>query len=321
MRSRLIFLHGIGQPRAEAEELRLWSRALATGARRAGHSRFAAELEIDPPPGVSFVHYADLLVAPQAQGGHGLNLDEQEAAILAGLFLSLIDAQLAECSDERDRRILAHARAQVAPEGQAQGTGNVIRQAVNAATTLLSLSPLRRGGQWLVPRLMAGDLAQVARYLARGEADADGVTLDQRIRGRLTGALDATPAVVVAHSLGSVVAFEALHECSTAIPLFVTLGSPLAMRTAVWPRLVPQPPYTPEKAGHWLNFWDRDDIIAARPHLEADVLPNSSGVKVTSSRVDSDGLWVHAAATYLATPGVGGPIAEALTSSSGLLPR
>lgn len=321
IRPRLVFVHGIGRPRDVAEELGLWSRALATGARQAGHSRFAAELEAGPPSWVSFVHYADLFAAPQAQGGHGLNLDDQEAAILADLFLSLIDARLAECSDEQDRRILAHARAQIAPEGQAQGTGNVVRRIVNATTTLLSLRPLKRSGQWLVPRLMAGDLAQVARYLARGEADAGAVPLDQRIRGRLASALDATPAVVVAHSLGSVVAFETLHECSTAIPLFVTLGSPLAMRTVVWPRLVPQPPRTPERVGHWLNFWDCDDFIAARPHLEADLLPNSSGIQVASRRVDSDGLWVHPAATYLATPGVGGPIAEALTAPSGPTPR
>jgi pimeloyl-ACP methyl ester carboxylesterase len=313
MRPRLIFLHGIGGPRMVADELRLWSKALAAGARLAGHSRFAAQLENDPAV-ASFVYYGDLLQTPHAQGGDGLALNDEEGAILAGIFLALIDTQLAGCSGERERRVLEHARAQVAPEGQAQGAGNVLRLAVNAATTLLSLPLVRRAGQWITPKLMAGDLAQVARYLARGEADSEGLTLDQRIRARLAGALNGAPAVVVAHSLGSVVALEALHERAAAIPLFVTLGSPIAMRTAVWPRLVPQPPRVPEPVGRWLNFWDRDDVIAARPHIEADMLPNGSGIGVTSSRVDSDGLWVHPATKYLATPHVAGPIAEVLTS-------
>jgi hypothetical protein len=321
MGPRIIFVHGIGGPRAEADELRQWSAALAAGARLAGHSAFAAELEEDPGARASFVYYGDLFEPAQAQGGHGLDLDEEEGAILAGLILALIDTQLAEGPDERERRILEHARAQVAPEGQPQGAGNAVRLAVNAATTLLSLRPVRRAGLWATPKLMAGDLAQVARYLARGEADRHGVTLDQRIRARLARALDGGPAVVVAHSLGTVVAWETLHERAAAIPLFVTIGSPIGMRTVVWPRLVPRPPSTPEPVARWLTFWDRDAVIAARPHIEADLRPSSAGVGVTSSRVDSDGLWVHAAAKYLATPNVGGPIAEVVTSPAGRIPR
>jgi pimeloyl-ACP methyl ester carboxylesterase len=314
MRPQLIFLHGIGGPRIAAEELGDWSKALAVGARLAGHSRFAAEIDRDRPEGVAFVYYGDLMEVPHAQGGNGLDLTDAEGTILVEVLLSLIDARLARDTDARERRVLEHARAQVAPAGQAQGVGNLVRLATNAATTLLSLPVARRGGQWLAPRLMVKDLAQVARYLAREEADHEGVTLDRRIRARLAEALGDGPVVVVAHSLGTVVALETLHECSPAIPLFVTLGSPIAMRTVVWPRLVPQPPRTPEAVSRWLNFWDRDDIIAARPFLEADVLPNSSGTAVASSRVDSDGLWVHPATMYLATPHVSGPIAEAMTS-------
>jgi pimeloyl-ACP methyl ester carboxylesterase len=316
MRPRLIFLHGIGGSRVVADELRLWSTALASGARLAGHSRFAADLEKDRPAGASFVYYGDLLQAPHAQGGDGLDLDDEEGAVLAALFLAMIDARLAGCPGEHERRILEHARAQIAPAGQPQGAGNVGRLAVNVATTLLSLPVIRRAGQWMAPKLMARDLAQVARYLARGEADREGLTLDQRIRERLARELNGGPAVVVAHSLGSVVALEALHEWSAAVPLFVTVGSPIGMRTVVWPKLRPQPPRTPESVGRWLNFWDRDDVVAARPHLEDDVLPNSSGIRVASSRVDSDGLWVHPATMYLATPGVAGPIAEVVTSPS-----
>jgi hypothetical protein len=125
------------------------------------------------------------------------------------------------------------------------------------------------------------------------------------------------PTIVVAHSLGTVVSYETLHDSTGDVPLLVTLGSPLAMRTVVWPRLRPTPPRTPGTVRKWLNFWDRDDIIVARPRLERDVLPNGLGVTPDSSRVDSDGLWVHTATKYLAKADVGGPVAEAVENLVG----
>jgi pimeloyl-ACP methyl ester carboxylesterase len=89
------------------------------------------------------------------------------------------------------------------------------------------------------------------------------------------------PTLVVAHSLGSVVAFETLHEHVCSVPLWVTLGSPLAMRAVVWPKVRPRPPTTPDTVVRWLNFWNRDDVIAARPILESDVLASAVGVLPT----------------------------------------
>src|SRR5690606_25891981 len=86
------------------------------------------------------------------------------------------------------------------------------------------------------------------------------------------------PLVVVAHSLGTVVSFEALHEYTGPVALLVTLGSPLATGAAVLQRIRPAPPRTPEVVTRWLNFWDRDDIVVARPRLRQWLLPNSSGV-------------------------------------------
>jgi hypothetical protein len=118
--------------------------------------------------------------------------------------------------------------------------------------------------------------------------------------------------VVVAHSLGSIVSFEMLHNYSGAVPLWVTLGSPLAMRAVVWPKVKPRPPATPEAVTRWLNYWDRDDIIVPRPILESDVAANAAGVLPKSARVDSDGVWVHAATKYLANARVAGPVMEAV---------
>ena len=117
---------------------------------------------------------------------------------------------------------------------------------------------------------------------------------------------------MVAHSLGTVVTYEALHGHGAEVPLWVTLGSPLALRSVVLPKLQPRPPATPGPVRRWLNFWDRDDIIAARPILEDDMLPNDAGVHPSSDRVDSDGVWVHDAVKYLAQASVAGRVIEAL---------
>ena len=63
------------------------------------------------------------------------------------------------------------------------------------------------------------------------------------------------------------------------------------MRAVVWPKVRPRPPTTPDTVVRWLNFWNRDDVIAARPILESDVLASAVGVLPCSIRVDSDGLW------------------------------
>jgi hypothetical protein len=77
--------------------------------------------------------------------------------------------------------------------------------------------------------------------------------------------------------------------------LLVTLGSPLAMSTVVWHRLAPRPPKTPACVSRWLNFWDRDDIVVARPRLDRRVLPNEHGVAPVTARFHSAGIGTHTA--------------------------
>jgi pimeloyl-ACP methyl ester carboxylesterase len=207
---------------------------------------------------------------------------------------------------------LTRVHAQLREAGTAQGPLEPVRLAINAATTLLAARPWGRMGQWASGKLLVADLRQVTRYLSRDEPDSDGRMLDERIRARVAAALGPGPAVVIAHSLGTVVSFEVLHHAQAGIPLFVTLGSPLAMRSVVWTRVRPQPLATPDSVERWLNFWDRDDIIVPRPILEADMAPSTAGVLPKSERVDSDGIWVHTATKYLADAKVAGPVMEAL---------
>lgn len=320
MTARVVFVHGIGGPRDPAKELGQWSAALAAGMCAAGHEDQAERLLADASGGRRFVYYGDLFTTPGAQGEGPWSPSGSEGEILAGLLGDVVASLIAEneLETDPDRRaaeldVLEHARAQTAyGVRQEQGGGEILRKALDVATTLLELRPWRSAGTWVAPKLMVRDLAQVARYLARGEREAAGGSLDERIRARVCEALGDGPNLVVAHSLGTVVALEALHEYAGDVPLFVTLGSPISMRAAVWPRLRPRPPTAPAGVRSWLNFWDRDDLIAVRPRLEEDVAPNAAGVAPVSRRVDSDGLWVHPAQKYLAQPAVAGPVAAAL---------
>ncbi|MFI5722465.1 hypothetical protein [Streptomyces cyaneofuscatus] len=322
--SRLVFVHGIGGPRDPERELGAWKAALAQGMRLSGHSATADRLLSDTSVECVFASYADLFTRRQEQGTEDLAVladDEEAASVLSDLLIDWVEALSSEAEDPRERRLLEHARAEAATGTQQQGSLQVVRRALNVTTTLLALRPWGRTAQWITPKVMVGHLSQVARYLARGERDSSGRTLDCRIRDRVLAAVSDVPSVVVAHSLGTVVALEALHEITTPTPLFVTLGSPLPMRTVIWPRLAHQPPAVPPHVEKWLNFWDRDDILAVRPYLERDIRPNGSRVLPASLRIDSDGTWVHSAEKYLAQPAVAGRVAEALGRTPHVAPE
>ena len=77
------------------------------------------------------------------------------------------------------------------------------------------------------------------------------------------------PNVIVAHSLGSVIAYHflLLHP-ELNIPCFITLGSPLAFR--VIQSNLPQPIQRPKAiSGDWINFYSHDDFLTAFPLQKA----------------------------------------------------
>ncbi|MFB9660081.1 hypothetical protein ACFQS3_09960 [Glycomyces mayteni] len=75
--------------------------------------------------------------------------------------------------------------------------------------------------------------------------------------------------VVIAHSLGSIVAYETLWKNGITVPLFVTMGSPLAFPGIIFPRISPAPVNgkgsRPPGVRYWANIADVGDIIATPP--------------------------------------------------------
>ena len=104
-----------------------------------------------------------------------------------------------------------------------------------------------------------GSVLQAARYLTDSG-------LREAIRARIATSLDAGTRVLIAHSLGSVVAWEVCAGLQLDLPLLVTVGSPLAETTAVIPRLDPSARW-PVKVQRWLNVTHQGDLQAFNPRL------------------------------------------------------
>jgi pimeloyl-ACP methyl ester carboxylesterase len=121
--------------------------------------------------------------------------------------------------------------------------------------------------------------------------------------------------IVLAHSLGSVVAYEALHAKPQPLPLLITMGSPLGLASVI--RRLQQPPAYPAGVQRWINLVDRDDIVAARPKLSMifDKARPPGAVFESTYTVDN-GADPHRATFYLTHPTIGSAIADALQSDS-----
>ncbi|MFI6481908.1 hypothetical protein ACIBH1_28535 [Nonomuraea sp. NPDC050663] len=107
------------------------------------------------------------------------------------------------------------------------------------------------------------------------------------------------PKVVIAHSLGSVVAYETLWaNPDLEVDLLITLGSPLGMRNVVFERLLPAPVNgrgsRPKGVKRWVNIADRHDIAAIPPQLAGCF----TGVD-TEQLVNLDWLDFHTVEKYL----------------------
>ena len=119
------------------------------------------------------------------------------------------------------------------------------------------------------------------------------------------------PTVFVAHSLGSIVAYHALKsplaEAGWTVPLFVTLGSPLAIR-AIKSKLAPikHPPVVDS----WFNARDPRDIVALHP-LDGQHFPVDPSV-ANKNDVDNWTHDRHGIEGYLGDPEVAARICDAL---------
>jgi hypothetical protein len=188
--------------------------------------------------------------------------------------------------------------------------------AVLAESQNVGLAPLRQMLGWLVDT--RGGLVAVVREQTIGrieralvanlrEAEAYTTWPDRRrlVRERVAATIGRQrPSVVVAHSLGSYIAYETLHAFpDLQVELLVTLGSPLrvpALARRLDPALRGGRGAMPAGVGRWVNLADAGDLVAVPPRL-AEVFP------VDVDEVCDTGWGFH---------GLGGYLANGLTAAA-----
>lgn len=279
--TRVVLVHGIAQQHKGPESLLTdWYPALSDGVTLNGGALDRKD--------VAMAFYGDLFRLP---GHRGVGVPDWDASdVEEGLEEDLLLAWW-EAAAKAEQPVPG-------PELAARGrTPHRVQRALDA----LSHSAFFAG---LADRLLISDARQVRRYFT----DPDVRTA---VRARLLDTLTERTEVVIAHSLGSVVAYETLcaHPELPDLTL-ITLGSPLAVHGLVLDRLDP-PPYTdrarwPACVTRWTNIADRGDAVALNKEL-APVF----GPRVTD-RLVHNGAKAHDVRPYLTARETGEAVATAL---------
>ncbi|MET9558613.1 hypothetical protein [Streptomyces sp. NPDC006645] len=280
--TRVVLVHGIAQEMKGPETLLAdWYPALSDGLALAAGPPVARD-------DVSMAFYGDLF---RPAGHRGLGTPELDASdVQDGIERELL-LQWWQSAAALDTRVAG-------PDAQARlRTPLLVQRALNA----LSHSSFFAG---LSERMMISSARQVRRYFTE---PAVRTAIQARIAARVTPGTK----VIVAHSLGTVAAYEALHALADPPRLtLVTLGSPLAIRNLVFERLLPRPSdglaRWPTPVERWTNIADTGDVVA----LTKELAP-LFGDRLRDVRVHN-GARAHDVRPYLTARETGEAIAEAL---------
>lgn len=159
-------------------------------------------------------------------------------------------------------------------------------------------------------RFLLGVLRQVRRYLTEPDLRA-------RVQASVATAVGPDTRVIVGHSLGSVVAYEALvAHPEWPVRTLVTIGSPLGIPHLVFDRLTPRPTdgrgHWPAGIEHWTNLCDRRDVVALAKRLGLLFDDDRRGLRIRDVLVDN-GWQAHALAHHLTAAETGAAVAAGLT--------
>jgi hypothetical protein len=249
--SRVVLVHGIAQQYKGPESLHAeCAPALRDGLRFAGGA-------VDPRD-ISVAFYGDLFRPPGARSP------------------GMPDYDASDVNDPFERELL-HAwwleTAEREPSVPGPTTATRARSPQWVQRAIYALSGSRYFGN-LTERALIGSLKQVRQYLTEKDTR-------RRVHARLLDTITPDTAVVIGHSLGSVVAYEVLNaESCPPVDMLVTLGSPLGLPRLIFDRLEPAPNggrgHWPQRIRQWTNIADTGDVVAnpktLAPLFGADVL-------------------------------------------------
>ena len=262
---KIVGIHGIGNHRPGE------TAETAAGNLSAAWSRhLGAEAEV--------VYYADLLREKGSQSDDDVDLEDLTAA-----------------EEELVRELLAAQPAGAASARVPQGLLTALLR-----DAIADLAESWACPEWLMEWFMVRFAKEVSAYQNPGPAR-------EAVQQRLLDVVDRhRPDVLIAHSLGSVVAYETLHRLDAPhVPLWVTVGSPLALPKVVFDRLTPAPEagrgVRPHEVGRWANLADPGDPVAIPAK---GVSRRFAGVESDEHDVIHHGFKFHHAESYLKSAGL-----------------
>jgi hypothetical protein len=181
---------------------------------------------------------------------------------------------------------------------------------------------------WLKKRLMKALLRDVHHYLynspntpREGETYLVQDEIRRRITEKLTAGAEAAgnePHVIVAHSMGTVMAYDCLkrHAEVPHVDGLLTLGSPLGLdeiQDAFAPEWSRNDGFPSEKlTGAWCNVFDRLDPVAGLDPVLANDYKQHSQEVVNDLSETNGGAWRHSVSKYLGRPRLRAALADML---------
>ncbi|AOG23484.1 hypothetical protein [Acidovorax sp. RAC01] len=293
MTRQLVFVHGRAQERLDSIALKKeWISAWKTGLDKAGLAMPLDESDI------RFPYYGDTL----EQMTEGRTADEAARIVVRGEALDRTEEAFmrAWLQEMQTKAGISDAEVAAVVDPVVRERGVLNWGWVQGILQVLDTK---------VPGASGASVALATKdvygYLTN-QAIRD--TMDAGVRSAFAASAET---VVVSHSLGTVVAYNVLRRDSDThgldVPLFVTLGSPLAVTVV---KKAIRPISHPSCAKHWFNAMDERDVVSLFPldsdHFDVDpAIENKTDVNnPTENR--------HGISGYLGDPEVARRIHAAL---------
>jgi hypothetical protein len=299
--ARVVGIHGIGHTYRTSPQLETaWFDALAGGLEEAGYPR----LKREDYAGVAYGSFYRR-EGTRAAGAPPLVTDD----IKDDWEKEMLDAWWREAArlavinrEPGGKDLLGEDPSIQGPEFQGRARTPALVQ-----RALKQLSKSRYFAALGPERILIFELRQVRLYLHDPE-------LRRAALDRAAAKITPETRVVIGHSLGSVVAYEALCEHREwQVDTFITLGSPLGIRNLVFERLTPKPEGAKgvrPPVRRWVNIADSGDIVALEKRL-AQLFADVEDVAV------HNGWKSHDVERYLTATATGRAIALGLELATG----
>ncbi|GAA1974534.1 hypothetical protein [Microbacterium pumilum] len=295
----LVFVHGRAQQHKDPEALKAeWISDL-----KAGLAKSDLELPIDETA-VRYPFYGDTLV-DLVSGRSG---EDAAEVVVKGAADDAAERAFFEAflGETKDRFGITDAQLTAA-----MGGDPVVGKGIqNWPIVLGILKALDDNLDWVSGGAIAIATNDVYHYLTNIRISK---VIDDGVRQAMTPDVET---VVVAHSLGTIVAYKLLRREGEAagwkVPHFITLGSPLGVRTVT---NVLAPLQHPKVVTKWSNAYDPHDVVALHP-LEKPWFGVKPGIANKGDVVNDTGN-KHGISGYLGDKEVARWIYDALTAPSG----